>query len=203
MTAIDGRRHAREVAAIARAEGARTLLLAPMPGLFRAMPPAGALIGTGTVVGELEVLGDRIRLIAPEAAEGVVVPVEGRRIARRPVGYGDVLLAIDPAALAGSAPGKTSRASAASTTSSDALSFRVPMSGRYYAKPAPDAAPFVSVGDVIELGRTIALLEVMKTFNRVQYAGAMMPARAKVLAILPKDGDDVSTGDALLELEPA
>ena len=88
-------------------------------------------------------------------------------------------------------------------SASGALEFKAPMSGRYYAKPGPDADAIVKVGDVIESGRSVALLEVMKTFNRVQYAGAGLPERAKVVAIVPKDGDDVSAGDPLLELEPA
>lgn len=59
----------------------------------------------------------------------------------------------------------------------------------------------MSVGDEIKTGTTIAIVEVMKTFNRVQFGGLGMPERARVLRIVPTDGDDLGAGDALLELE--
>ncbi len=49
----------------------------------------------------------------------------------------------------------------------------------------------------------MALLEVMKTFNRVQYGGPGLPARARVVRVVPDNESDVDGGDILLELEPA
>ncbi|UJR79818.1 acetyl-CoA carboxylase biotin carboxyl carrier protein [Sandaracinus amylolyticus] len=198
---IDGRRFVGELALIARAaENGRTELLAPRPGYFRAAPQEGALFAPGMVLGELEVLGARFRLIVPAGAQGAVVALpEGRRIARRAVQHGERLVTLDPAAVVGASASAAEQRGAAGA----GLAFRAPMSGRYYAKPGPDAEPFVKVGDVIETGRTIALLEVMKTFNRVQYGGASVPERAKIVAIVPKDGDDVNGGDPILALEPA
>jgi biotin carboxyl carrier protein len=43
-----------------------------------------------------------------------------------------------------------------------------PLPGTFYRKPAPDAEPFVKEGDVIKVGDVIGLVEVMKTFNKVQ-----------------------------------
>lgn len=199
--AIDGRRFVGELAVVAKpSEDGRFELLAPRPGLFRAAPPEGALLSAGMVLGELEVLGARYRLIVPAGVHGAVVAgLEGRRTARRPVEHGQRLVALDPTVVAGAAASASEQRAGAG----GGLAFRAPMSGRYYAKPGPDAEPFVKVGDVVETGRTIALLEVMKTFNRVQYGGASVPERAKVVAIVPKDGDDVNAGDPLLELEPA
>jgi acetyl-CoA carboxylase biotin carboxyl carrier protein len=59
----------------------------------------------------------------------------------------------------------------------------------------------VKAGETIERGRAVGLLEVMKTFSRVQYGGNDLPERARVRAVLPKDGDDVNAGDVILELE--
>ena len=47
----------------------------------------------------------------------------------------------------------------------------------------------------------MALIEVMKTFNRVTYGGDDVPERARVKRIVPADGDDVEAGDVLIELE--
>jgi hypothetical protein len=43
----------------------------------------------------------------------------------------------------------------------------------------------------------------MKTFNRVTYGGPGLPAKAKIIAIRPADGDDIDEDAPLLELEPA
>jgi acetyl-CoA carboxylase carboxyltransferase component/biotin carboxyl carrier protein len=81
--------------------------------------------------------------------------------------------------------------------------FRAPMAGRVYLRPAPDKAPFVQPGDVLESGTTVCLLEVMKMFNRVGYAGSGVTERARVVRFLVDEGTDVAQGDPILEVEPA
>jgi biotin carboxyl carrier protein len=205
-TAIDGRRFVKELVALAKAgEDGRTVLAAPMPGFYRDAPMLGGALAPGNSLGELEVLGVSYRLIVPPKVHGAVVeiaPAEGRarRLARRPVAFGEALLTIDPATHTGVG---VSNGGVENTSRgpSGALVFCAPMSGRYYAKPAPDAEPFVRIGAMIEVGQSVALLEVMKTFNRVQYGGNGMPARAKIVSIIPNDGDDVRGGDPLFEIE--
>jgi len=80
---------------------------------------------------------------------------------------------------------------------------RAPSSGRFWARPRPDDDPFVEVGQIIETGHSLCLLEVMKTFHRVTYGGPGLPGRARVTAIRPADGDDLAAGDVIIELEPA
>jgi len=43
-----------------------------------------------------------------------------------------------------------------------------PMMGRFYAKPEPGAAPFVSVGAEVSADTTVGLVEVMKVFTAVR-----------------------------------
>jgi acetyl-CoA carboxylase carboxyltransferase component/biotin carboxyl carrier protein len=83
------------------------------------------------------------------------------------------------------------------------LAVRAPSSGRYWARPAPDKPPFVSVGDLVTAGQTVCLLEVMKTFHRVTYGGPGLPERARVTAVRPQDGDDLTAEQVILELAPA
>ena len=116
------------------------------------------------------------------------------RIARRAVSYGDTLLTITADVAFGSADGATSSSANAAT---HGLVFRAPTSGRYYGRPSPDKPAFVTPGTELQTGTTICLLEVMKTFNRVSYAGA--PARVR--ALLVADGADVNAGEPLLSLE--
>src|SRR6185369_4414237 len=43
-----------------------------------------------------------------------------------------------------------------------------PMVGTFYRSPAPDADPFVEVGDVIEVGQTVCIIEAMKLMNEIE-----------------------------------
>lgn len=183
-------------------EGGRMDLLAPCPGIWRDRPPLGSLVRAGDVLGRMEILGVAHRLRAPEGAVGIVVD-EGAHaeLAGRPVDYGARLLTLDPEALGGALVAETA-ASSAALAADGSLLFAAPSSGRFYQRPAPDKPDFITVGQVIERGQVIGLLEVMKTFTRVNYDDPKLPARAKVVAIVAGDQADLAQGDVILRLEP-
>ena len=199
--AVDGRMFTPQLTAKAVATDDGFELVAPAVGLWRDAPRPGARVLPGEPIGTLEILGVSHRLLAPAEAGGVVRDAAEPALARRPVEFGSVLLSLDPNAVEGALRDTASIADA--TAGAGSLRLPSPLSGRYYAKPSPDKPPFVAVGDVLSVGQTVALLEVMKTFNRVTYGGDGLPERAKIVAIVPSDGDDVDEGDPLLDLEPA
>src|SRR5207302_2593817 len=43
-----------------------------------------------------------------------------------------------------------------------------PLTGVYYSAPSPTSPPYVSAGDVVQVGQVVALIEAMKVFNEVQ-----------------------------------
>jgi acetyl-CoA carboxylase biotin carboxyl carrier protein len=129
----------------------------------------------------------------------LVLATPGPRLARRPVGFGDTLVTLNPEVVAGLDAG--AEPTAIASTGAGGLLFPSPSSGRYYARPSPDKEPFVRVGESISEGQTVGLLEVMKTFTRVQYGGKGLPARAKIVRVVPGDQDDLAAGDAILEVE--
>ena len=45
---------------------------------------------------------------------------------------------------------------------------RSPMVGTYYAAPAPDKPPFVTVGQAVKAGDTLGIIEAMKMFNPIE-----------------------------------
>lgn len=175
-------------------------LCAPAPGLYLYAPARGSRLVAGASAGMLEILGQRHELEVPPAAQGLVVgppPPESQL----PVGFGDPLVVLDPRSAGAAEPAEAT----ASTTTATAgqLVFRAPTSGRFYQRSSPEAAPFIQVGQVLERGQPVGLLEVMKTFNRIEYGGSDLPPEAKVAAIVPEDGSDVEAGDPLVLLEPA
>ena len=68
-----------------------------------------------------------------------------------------------------------------------------PLVGTFYAASAPDAAPFVQVGDHVKKGQTVCLMEAMKMMNEVQ-----APCDCVIEEILQEDGALVSFGEPLL-----
>lgn len=186
---------------------ARVELLAPAVGLWRGAPPPGTPIVPGMAIGALEILGVVHELVAPTGVRGVVERDSDSSpsarawgaLARRPVEYGQRLLVLNSSAAVGLSASESE--DAGPEDAADGLVFAAPSSGRFYLRPGPDKPPFVRAGDTLTRGQAIGLLEVMKTFNRVQYGGAGLPSPARVRAVLVEDGDDVAAGDPLLQLE--
>jgi len=186
-----------EVATTALDDGGHALC--PAVGYVLGLPAPGHVLMGGEVFAQLEVLGLRHALMLPAHVRGRVAAGAGAGAPIFSAAYGDELLRLE-------ALGDVQDARAeqdADNLLSTGPTLRAPMTGRFYVRPGPDKAPFVSVGDILEAGHTVGLLEVMKTFSRVLYEGAELPQRARVLTIVPADGDDVEEGAVLLELEAA
>lgn len=184
------------------------VLRSPAVGIWRDAPEPGSLIRPGSDIGQLAILGALYRLQAPKGAYGLAATVatddaddsrdSNERL--RPVGHGDPLLSLDLEGLGAQAAHGPAADGVEAAASAGELAFRAPMSGRYYRRPSPDQAPFVEVGQDIQFGATVGLLEVMKTFNRVTYGGDELPERAVVVEIVPEDQADIAAGDVILRL---
>lgn len=66
------------------------------------------------------------------------------------------------------------------------LQVRAPTLGTFYRSPEPGAPPFVEVGDRVEAGAQVAILEAMKLMNAI-----VAPETGTVVEFLRKDGDQV------------
>ena len=205
-----GRLHApeREVLVVTPSRGERTTieLRAPGPGMFAPWISEGDLVTPGSAIGELVVLGRTAALIVPRTAPGDGTPGAAGIALRlppavHPVGYGDVLVALDPSLQAATGATSPAEVAAAPADGTTGAVFRAPTSGRFYGRSAPDKPPFVAEGSELSAGTTICLLEVMKTFHRVTYGGPGLPATARVRRVLVADGADVNAGDPLLALD--
>ncbi|MDQ3366732.1 MAG: hypothetical protein M3680_15005 [Myxococcota bacterium] len=190
--------HEKTVTALARGEDP-VELTSPAPGRFRIGVRLGDTVRPGSILGELDVLGQLSRVIAPATARGAVIAICDPALARPAVEYGAMLVRLDPHATAGAGEGIATTSAPLGTTG---LVFRAPTSGRFYGRAAPDKPAFVTAGDELATGATVCLLEVMKTFHRVTYGGAELPERVRVTQLLVPDGADVNAGDPLLALEP-
>ncbi|MCD6080392.1 MAG: acetyl-CoA carboxylase biotin carboxyl carrier protein [Candidatus Omnitrophica bacterium] len=71
-----------------------------------------------------------------------------------------------------------------------------PMVGTFYRAPAPDAPPFVEVGDEVDVGQTVCIIEAMKLMNEIK-----SEVRGKVLEVLVENGSPVDYGDNLFKVK--
>ena len=99
------------------------------------------------------------------------------------------------------APAATTPASpppAATATRSDLLEITAPMVGTFYRAPAPGESPFIEVGNRIDVGQTVCILEAMKLMNELE-----AEVSGDVVEILVDNGTPVEFGQVLMRVRPA
>jgi biotin carboxyl carrier protein len=73
-----------------------------------------------------------------------------------------------------------------------------PSPGIFWRSPHPGAPPFAEMGDVVEAGSTLGIVEVMKLMNHISSG-----TRGTVVGIFAENGVRVDRGDALFAIEPS
>lgn len=76
-------------------------------------------------------------------------------------------------------------------------SVKAPLTGIFYASPAPGSAPYVAVGGEVAVGQIIGLIEAMKLFNEIKSDLA-----GRVARVIPESGTLVKAKQPLIEVEP-
>ena len=71
------------------------------------------------------------------------------------------------------------------------------LSGAIYMAPAPDQKPFVAVGDVVEEGQTLGIVEAMKMLSPIEAEWS-----GRLAEICVTDGTSVEAGTTLFIIEP-
>jgi len=87
---------------------------------------------------------------------------------------------------------------ATSTATSNTVAVTSPMVGTFYRAPAPDADPYVEVGDKVEVGQTVCIVEAMKLMNEIE-----AEVRGRIVQILAENAQPVEFGQTLFLVEPA
>lgn len=81
---------------------------------------------------------------------------------------------------------------------SNLLTIKSPMIGTFYRSPNPDSEPFVQLGDRVNVGQAVCIIEAMKLFNEIEseYAGT-------VVKILVDDASPVEYDQPLFLIDPS
>ncbi|SNB46180.1 acetyl-CoA carboxylase biotin carboxyl carrier protein [Geobacter sp. DSM 9736] len=133
---------------------------------------------------ELENAEDKIRIKRGSATQYVQVAA--------PVAMPQAVSAPAPAALA--APAQSASAATPVEEQGDAITS--PIVGTFYRAPAPDAPPYVEVGQIVEKGQVLCIVEAMKLMNEIE-----AEFRCKIVKIVKENAQPVEFGDSLFMVE--
>jgi len=104
--------------------------------------------------------------------------------------------AIQQAATPVAAPEKPAKA--AEAPAGNTVTIKSPMIGTFYRSPSPDKPVFVNVGDDIEPGKVVCIIEAMKLFNEIE-----SEVKGKIVKVLVEDASPVEYDQPLFLVEPA
>ena len=96
------------------------------------------------------------------------------------------------------APALAPATSSATEVPADVTAVRAPLVGTFYESPSPDASPFVRVGDSVEPGQTLGIVEAMKLMNAI-----VADEAGVVVEVLVGDAESVEYGQVLMHLRLA
>jgi len=92
-------------------------------------------------------------------------------------------------------PGKAPESSVASAKTAAGVAIPSPLVGTAYLAPKPDAQPFIKVGDTVQEGQTLLIIEAMKVMNPIA-----APSGGTVLEICVANGAPVEFDQTLVRL---
>jgi acetyl-CoA carboxylase biotin carboxyl carrier protein len=132
-------------------------------------------------VAEMEVQRgeDRLRLRRGPTAQELAVPVAA------------------PVPAPAHAPGPALSSAKPSAPEPNHTIVKSPIVGTYYDSPSPDAPPFVKIGDSVEPGQVLCIIESMKLMNEIEAEIA-----GTIVHKLAENGRPVEYGEALFAVRP-
>lgn len=136
-------------------------------------------------LGEVELELDDVKIKIKSAPPAPVVPVAAAPAA-----------APAAAAAAPAAQGEAAPVAAAAEELPAGTPVKSPLVGTFYSSPAPDAPPFVLVGQKVKEGDTLFIIEAMKTMNEIK-----APCDGTVVRILAQPGDMVEYNQTVVIIE--
>jgi acetyl-CoA carboxylase biotin carboxyl carrier protein len=131
---------------------------------------------------EIEIEREGLKLKLKKSAEGIVMGT--------PTHYAVESLP-SPKATSVSIPA----ASAADTSRNKDI--KSPMVGTFYRSPSPEAESFVEVGQTVEVGQVVCIVEAMKLMNEIK-----SEVRGKVTEIAVQNAEPVEFGQTLFVVDP-
>ena len=154
----------------------------------------------------LEEIKDLIKLVSKSGLGKVEIEREGFRISiegnqSEHITYQTAPMVAAPVA---AAPALATTSAAPASTETNAaddskyITVKSPMIGTFYRTPGPDKDAFVNVGDTIQSGDKVCIIEAMKTFNEIE-----AEISGKIVKVLVDNASPVDYDQPLFLVDPA
>ncbi|MFL5685956.1 MAG: acetyl-CoA carboxylase biotin carboxyl carrier protein [Chloroflexota bacterium] len=177
----------------------------PPPDVIAASAPVDAVappsddgdIELLRLIDRLAALLDRSDLTELEVESGGTGLVLRKPAALAPISVTNLSASSAAAATVTIPPGGESSAVGRESTVAAKPSVKAPLTGIFYASPAPGSAPYVAVGGEVAVGQVIGLIEAMKLFNEIKSDLA-----GRVVRVVAESGALVKAKQPLIEVEP-
>ena len=145
---------------------------------------------------EIEDSGTRVKIVKSQ------IPASGSNVVTNPGSYNIVTPQADAPGSESTTnePAKDSPSSPPTEKAidkSNLIEITSPMVGTFYRAPSPGAPPFVEVGDRVEVGQTLCILEAMKLMNELESEVAGI-----VREICVENAQPIEFGQRLFLIEP-
>lgn len=95
------------------------------------------------------------------------------------------------------APAETTEKQATAVSGAGLVEVKSPIVGTFYRSPSPDKPPFVKVGDTINAGDVVCIVEAMKLFNEIE-----SEVSGKIVKVLIEDATPVEYDQGLFLVDP-
>jgi len=128
--------------------------------------------------------------VRPSGTASVAAPVTIASVASAPV------VSTQPAAAATPDSAAEKTPAAVESTAEYSKTIDAPFVGTLYLSPGPGKSQFVKVGDIVETGGKVCIVEAMKLFNEIT-----TPKRCKIIKILLEEGAAVEKGQPIFGIE--
>jgi len=179
------------------------LILSPAVGFCSIEIEPGMFLNQGSRIAKLKVLNTTYDLLLPPNVHGKVIFEEEMEIIF-PVDYGQVLFKLNPESnnIINQKENLTlDDLSPVDETADSGYLVYAFTTGIFYTRPSPDSLPFVRLGQKINKGKALGLIEVMKTFNHIIFQGTENSDKGMVKKIYVEDAQEVKSGDPLFLIE--
>jgi acetyl-CoA carboxylase biotin carboxyl carrier protein len=153
---------------------------------------------------DLALLKKLVRIVERSSVDEIEVEDEGLRIRVAKNSHNNSAPAAALPAAAGLAPpspnGQTIPEAAGAPAKAEEAhhQIRSPIVGTFYRAPAPDADPYVEVGQVVQPKTVLCIIEAMKLMNEIE-----SDVSGRIVKILVENGQAVEYNQPLFQLEPA
>lgn len=145
-------------------------------------------------INEFELVENDLKIrISKNGASGSVTMVSAPQMpSMAPMGYPtqapivQAALAAVPAAASAPAP----------APSANLVDIKAPMVGTFYRAPSPDTDPYVRVGDIVEPGKVLCIIEAMKLMNEIE-----AEFKGRVVDVLAENAQPVEFGQVMFRIE--